>query len=44
MTGTISGHTSGIERSVLSYENCAPRIAFIHTDLAVGMIQTPEEN
>ena len=46
LTGTTSGAPtmSGIERSVLTFENCAPRIESIHTDLVAGFIQTPDEN
>ena len=44
VTGTVSGPTSSIERSVYTFENCAPRIATIHADIAAGGIQTPDEN
>ena len=46
VTGTISGAPtlSGLERSILTFENCAPRIASVHTDLVAGFIQAPDEN
>ena len=44
VTGTVSGPTTGIERSILTFENCAPRITSIHTDLAAGSTLPPDEN
>jgi len=39
-----SSVTDDVERSMLVFENCSPRIEHIYTDLAPGMVLSPEEH